>query len=95
MSIAGFGLLSGEETHTGWTAGIGIEHAMTDNFIIRIEYAHVDLGEENTRLKFNGDLAELNYILTIKDKVEMDFDVIKVGASYKFGARHDVLEPMK
>jgi len=95
VSIAGFGLLSGEETHTGWTAGIGIEHAMTDNFIIRIEYAHVDLGEENTRLKFKGGLAHLNHVLAIKDKVEMDFDVIKVGASYKFGARQDVLEPMK
>jgi opacity protein-like surface antigen len=42
-----FGGMDGEDTqwHTGWTAGIGMEHAMSGNFRLRLEYLYANLNE--------------------------------------------------
>jgi outer membrane immunogenic protein len=78
-----FGLsASGETDHVGWTAGVGIEYALDERFSVRVEYSHVDLGDETFSL--GG----------IKDEVDLDFDAIKIGASYRFGGR-DHLEALK
>ncbi len=86
-SVLGFGLDDQTETHVGWTAGLGIEHALSDRFSVRVEYSHVDLGEETTSYSL-GDR------ITIDKDVDVKFDAIKIGASYKFGGR-DHLDPMK
>lgn len=83
ISFLGFGV-SGEETHVGWVAGLGIEHAMSDRFSVRVEYSHVDLGEEDHDL---GD--------GLSSEVDLSFDSIKVGASYKLTGGHEMLEPSK
>jgi outer membrane immunogenic protein len=67
-----------EDTHVGWTAGLGIEHALSNNFIVRVEYAHVDLGEGDGMLEGTD--------------VDVTFDTIKIGASYKFGGGHEALK---
>ena len=78
IGILNIPLFEGEETHVGWTAGLGIEHAFNDRFSVRVEYSHVDLGEEDTALSING------YTLDgMTDKVDLSFDAIKIGASYK------------
>jgi outer membrane immunogenic protein len=83
LSIPLFGAsASGESDHMGWTAGVGIEYALNERFSVRVEYSHVDLGEEEFSL--DG----------IKDEVDLSFDAIKIGASYRFGGR-DHLEAMK
>lgn len=71
-----------EDTHIGWTAGLGIEHALSNNFIVRAEYAHVDLGEGDGLLASQG----------FDHKVDFAFDTIKLGASYKFGGGHESLK---
>lgn len=63
-----------EDSHVGWTAGLGIEHALSDNFSVRVEYSHVDLGEGD------GLLSEY-----VDHEIDMKFDAVKIGASYKFG----------
>lgn len=73
-----FTFLEGEETHVGWTAGLGLEHAFSDRFSVRVEYSHVDLGEENTALSFRG-----RTVPGLTDNVDLSFDAIKIGASYK------------
>jgi outer membrane immunogenic protein len=42
-----FGGIDGEDEqwHTGWTAGIGMEHAIWDNFRLRLEYLYANLDE--------------------------------------------------
>lgn len=71
-----------EETHVGWTAGVGIEHALSDRFSLRLEYAHVDLGSEDAFKQDGCSTCE----------VDFDFDVIKVGASYRFGGHDEALK---
>lgn len=78
--------LSGEETHVGWTAGLGIEHAFTDRFSARVEYSHVDLGSED------HSLGEHGYI---KSDVDLSFDAVKVGASYKLTGVRESLDSYK
>lgn len=71
--------LTSSETHTGWTAGFGFEHAVGEQLIARIEYSHVDLDTENQNLDcdcfFDG--------APIHNDAELD--IIRVGVSLKFG----------
>jgi len=90
VSIAGSDLdgLSEDTSHIGWTAGVGLETALTPNFIVGIEYARVDLGEEDYSVVSGSGID-------IDNEVDMDFDVIKFRAAYKFGAHHDPIESFK
>ena len=72
-----------EETHVGWTAGVGVEYALTDSFSLRVEYSHVDLGSENT---FVEDGCESGC------DTDVSFDTVKIGASYRFGGHDEALK---
>jgi outer membrane immunogenic protein len=77
VSILGFKFLSGDEVHTGWTAGAGIEQAFGDRITARIEYAHVDLGDETTTLRLVGGGSSL------PDRTNAEFDMLRLGVSFK------------
>jgi len=87
VSIAGFDLdaLSGDTTHVGWTAGVGLDFALTRNIIAGVQYEHVALGEESYEI-FSGPNVDID------NNVDMDFDVVKFRAIYKFGGHHQPLE---
>jgi len=87
VSIGGFDLdaLSGDTTHVGWTAGVGLDFALTRNIIAGVQYEHVDLGEESYEI-FSGPNVDID------NNVDMDFDVVKFRAIYKFGGHHQPLE---
>ena len=70
-----------EETHVGWTAGFGLEHALNNNFSVRLEYSHVDLGGEDA---FQAECSTC--------EIDLSFDVVKAGVSYKFGSRDEALK---
>ena len=78
VGVIGF---ESEETHVGWTAGVGVERAFSDRLSVRLEYAHVDLGTED-HFKSECDDCEGS----------AEFDVVKVGVNYKFGSRHEALK---
>ncbi|MBC8716122.1 outer membrane protein [Ochrobactrum sp. Marseille-Q0166] len=57
---------STSKTHTGWTAGAGVDYAATDNVIVRLEYRYTDYGHksfdvdgESTRNKFKTNEVRL------------------------------------
>lgn len=54
----------------GWTAGAGLEHAVTDNILVRGEYRHSDFGDKD----FGSGIGDVG---ATQDKVLF-------GTSYKF-----------
>jgi hypothetical protein len=78
VRIVGAPLLSGSDTHTGWTAGFGFEQAFTERISTRIEYPHIDLGSETQNLKFTGGTLP-----AIPDKVDVRMDTIRLGVNVK------------
>ena len=78
-----------DTTFVGWTAGVGVEYALSQSIALRLEYAHVDLGNETTYTYGQpidgGSFSDIN-------KTDLDFDVVKVGASYRFGGREESLK---
>ncbi|MGV1768217.1 outer membrane protein [Rhizobium rhizogenes] len=54
----------------GWTAGAGVEHAITDNILVRGEYRYSDFGKKD----FGSDIGDFS---ATQQKVLF-------GASYKF-----------
>lgn len=62
----------------GWTAGVGAEHAFTDNWIGRIGYQYTDLGNVETLLQ-NPAIGSYTH------RTEgLTFHAVQVGLSYKF-----------
>jgi outer membrane immunogenic protein len=53
---------------TGWTAGLGAEHAFTDNWLGRAEYRYYDFGTEDIT----------------RGEVDLTMHTVSVGLAYKF-----------
>jgi outer membrane immunogenic protein len=61
-----------DQTLTGWTIGAGVDYAMTDNVILRLEYRYTDYGDKD----FSFDGAGVRNDFTTND--------IRLGIAYKF-----------
>ncbi len=74
--------LSPEKIHLnfGWVAGLGIEHAWTDNWLVRIEGLYFDLGSDD------GDVSFTSGPFSEHDEFEVDQEIWvgRIGISYKF-----------
>jgi outer membrane immunogenic protein len=44
LSVAGIGTTVTSQTYATWTAGAGLEYAITDNLSARVEYLYLDSG---------------------------------------------------
>ena len=68
--------------HVGWTAGAGIEHAFTPNWIFGLEYNYVDLGQE----KYGGHQLQNGVNAGGPEYfVDLKFSTVLARLSYKFG----------
>ncbi|AWC24215.1 outer membrane protein A [Aminobacter sp. MSH1] len=65
-----------DETKVGWTAGAGVEYALTDRITTRLEYRYTDFGSISnlSTLAFPGFTYEH----------DPKFHSVRVGLSYKF-----------
>jgi outer membrane immunogenic protein len=61
-----------DSTRTGWTAGAGVEHAISPFTTVRLEYRFTDLGSET----FTNGLRT--------DTSDVSFSAIRAGISWKF-----------
>jgi outer membrane immunogenic protein len=80
----GFGVAVTTTTanRTGWTAGGGIESALTDNILLRAEYLYVDLG------RFDAAMACQFVCVDAADTIvhhKYTDNIVRAGISYKFG----------
>jgi outer membrane immunogenic protein len=62
------------ETHTGWTAGGGLEYGVGQNWSVKAEYLHVDLGDKSYFVIPGGT----SYVSRMK------FDLVRTGFNYRF-----------
>jgi outer membrane immunogenic protein len=68
------GAASYSDVRNGWTAGVGIEHMLTNNLSARVEYRYTDFGVG----KF-GDTS-----LNALDRSSVDQHAVRAGLSLKF-----------
>lgn len=59
------------DTFTGWTIGLGLDYAVTDNLLLRGEYRYTDFGSESFGNPVNAD-------------VDLKTNEVRVGIAYKF-----------
>jgi outer membrane immunogenic protein len=64
--------LSGDETFTGWTLGVVVEYAFTDNWLGRIEYRYYGFDDED--IDGAGGIGS----------IDLDSQTVTVGIAYKF-----------
>lgn len=64
------------QTNTGWTAGGGVEFALSNNWTAKAEYLHVDLGNMN---------CGFNCGTTANNNVSLREDVVRGGLNFRFG----------
>lgn len=65
------GTVSDDNWHSGYTLGAGVEAAMTDHILARVEYLYSDFGEET-------------YDLTTDTDADLTSHTIRAGLGYKF-----------
>jgi outer membrane immunogenic protein len=63
-------------TRTGWTAGIGLEYALDDNWSAKIEYDYLDFGPQ--ALNFTTPLE------SVSSNAGLDIHEVKAGLNYRF-----------
>jgi len=68
-------LSSTSKTESGWAAGAGVEHAIANNWSLKLEYIHIDLGHKDFATVAAG----------ITNRVSEKLDIVRVGVNYKFG----------
>jgi opacity protein-like surface antigen len=71
--------------HFGWVAGAGVEVMLgSSNWIGRLEYLHYDFGRVNTEVALAASLPGQSFS-TASTAGRQTIDVVRAGASYKFG----------
>jgi outer membrane immunogenic protein len=70
------GFAGATQTNAGWTAGGGVEFALTNNWTAKAEYLHVDLG--NMNCGFNCGTVPGN-------NVSVKNDLVRGGVNFRFG----------
>jgi outer membrane immunogenic protein len=72
--------VSSSTNKTGWVAGAGVEWMVANNWILRAEYQHIDLGSVSAAPLSPGcDGCSLSASQNLR------LDIGRVGFSYKFG----------
>ena len=73
-------------TLSGWVAGVGVEWALTPQWILRAEYLHLvfDRGGEN--FSASGTASRVPFTLAGRSSMSNDVDLGRVGISYLFNS---------
>jgi outer membrane immunogenic protein len=76
---------SGNATLAGWTAGVGVATMVIPQWVIKLEYLHIDLGSSNL----------FNVVPGVPENVSFKADLFRLGLSYQFNAPPPPAAPAK
>lgn len=83
LAAVGFSSVSAATTRTGWTAGVGVEHAFDANWSLKLEYLYVDLGKFNTSIPACAVCAPNPTDVTMTHRYTDN--IVRAGINYRFG----------
>jgi outer membrane immunogenic protein len=75
---------SPSSTRVGWTAGAGVEYALTNNWTIRGEYLYADLGSTNFQTVGNAAAATFFPGVFASAKISYNASIVRAAVNYKF-----------
>jgi outer membrane immunogenic protein len=75
--------VAGSNMRTGWTAGVGLEAMLMQNWSLKFEYLHVDLGTAN----------QFDIVANFPERVSFNADIFRVGVTYQFNSQPDPAPP--
>lgn len=73
--------VSSKNSYSGWTIGGGMEWMVTENWKLRIDYQHKDLGTKNTNA-ISGSFEGIGY--SAKSRTKLTSDQVTFGAGFNF-----------
>jgi outer membrane immunogenic protein len=65
---------SGSQFRAGWTAGVGVETALSRRWSVKLEFLHVDL----------GSAQYFNVVPGVPETVSFNADIIRAGVNFHF-----------
>jgi outer membrane immunogenic protein len=76
---------------SGWAAGGGVEWQFLPNWLLRVEYLHVQLDDVATNYRLNGTIlagptftGPTPFTIAVGSQSTFDVDTVRVGLSYLF-----------
>lgn len=75
---------SSNEVRWGWTAGAGLEYALTDHVSIRGEYLFVDLGSSSHSFLTSTRSGDVNTDETLTWQSKTRLNIARFGMNYRF-----------
>ena len=75
MTAFGLGVPAVAQTRGGWTIGAGVEHALSPNWTVKLEYNYLDFGSKSVNFPLPAPLTSVN--------IDQQLHVAKLGVNYK------------
>lgn len=72
--LVGVPLVSQSKTQVGWTIGSGVDYAVTDNIVTRLEYRYTDFGKRDIDFNVPG----------VSASSKLSTNEVRLGVAYKF-----------
>jgi outer membrane immunogenic protein len=69
--------LSQQDFRSGWTAGGGVELALTPRWSLKAEYLYLDFGNNNTTYTLPG-------LPTVTSATKLNMNMVRTGVNYRF-----------
>jgi outer membrane immunogenic protein len=69
---------SSTKAYTGFAVGGGVEYALSQNWIVKADYLHINFGKQSNAYLFTGGVAEAVADTSLKT------DLFRIGLNYKF-----------
>lgn len=76
---------SHDEDRGGWTVGVGLDHQLIKNFVIGIEYDHMDLGYGAFSAPVSSGPAFFPVDVTSQSRLTIDQVVARLSYKFNFG----------